>query len=112
MVHVISSPVRSYVWVLAVDLEAVVRDPLFENWLVNRVLDWLSSGGVRLPEYVTVELKLVSDGIRLRLLEAVEFEDGDFGVVGVLDEKNFSTREVMYLYKEYIEDRARRQTAL
>jgi hypothetical protein len=83
-------------------LEFVIGDAGFENWLVNRVLGWLSERGFRLPEFVVCELQLVSDGVRLRLLEVAETEDGDYGVVGVLYESNYSHQEMLYLYREYL----------
>jgi hypothetical protein len=89
-------------------LEFVIGDAGFENWLVNRVLGWLSERGFRLPEFVVCELQLVSDGVRLRLLEVAETEDGDYGVVGVLYESNYSHQEMLYLYGEYLEERAAR----
>jgi hypothetical protein len=93
--------------VLALSLEETLRDPGFENWLVNRVLNELAARGVKLPEYVVSELKPVTGGVRLRLHEAVELEDGDFGVVGILYEVNFNHQEVRYLYREYEEEKSR-----
>jgi hypothetical protein len=90
-----------------VGLERLVGDYRFEGWLVNRVLGWLSERGVRLPEFVTCELQVVSGGVRFRLLEVVEAED-DWGVVGVLYETSFSERDIEYFYREYLEERAAR----
>jgi hypothetical protein len=67
---VVFCSIEYWVW----GLESVIGDPGFENWLVNRVLGWLSERGVRLPEFIVSELQLVSDGVRLRLLEVVEFK--------------------------------------
>jgi hypothetical protein len=90
------------------ELESIIRDPRFESWLVNKVAGWLSARGVRLPEFVMCELQVVSGGVRFRLLEVVELEDGDYGVVGVLYEANYGHQEMLYLYREYLEERAAR----
>jgi hypothetical protein len=90
------------------ELESIIRDPRFESWLVNKVAGWLSARGVRLPEFVMCELQVVSGGVRFRLLEVVELEDGDYGVVGVLYEANYSHQEMLYLYREYLEERVAR----
>jgi len=88
-------------------LEEMLGDPGFENWLVNRVLNGLAARGARLPEYVVSELKPTSDGARLKLYEAVEHEDGDFGVTRILYEVNFNHLEVRYLYREYEEEKSK-----
>jgi hypothetical protein len=91
----------------SVSLEDILGDPGFENWLVNRVLNELAMRGVRLPEYVVCELKRVSDGIRMRLIEVVELEDGDYGETGVFYEVNFNHHEMKYLYDEYRAEKAK-----
>ena len=70
-------------------VEAVIGDPGFENWLVNKVLGWLRERGFRLPEFIMCELTPASEGVRFRLLEVVEAED-DWGEVRVFYEASFS----------------------
>ena len=85
----------------------ILRDPGFEGWLVDRILNDLARRGVRLPEYVACELKPVSGGVRVRLIEVVELEDGDYGETGVFYEVHFNHHEVKYLYEEYRAERAK-----
>jgi len=93
---------------MVVAVEAVIGDPGFENWLVNKVLGWLSARGFRLPEFIVSELCPTRDGVRLRLHEVVETGDGDWVAVGVLYEASFSHQELEFLYREYLEERAAR----
>jgi hypothetical protein len=92
---------------VGVGLERLVGDYRFEGWLVNKLLGLLSERGVRLPEFVTCELQVVSGGVRFRLLEVVEAED-DWGEVRVFYEASFSERAIEYFYREYLEERAAR----
>jgi len=90
------------------ELERLVRDYRFEGWLVNKLLGLLSERGVRLPEFVTCELQVVSGGVRFRLLEVAEAEDGDWGEVRVFYEASFSPQEIEFFYREYLEERSAR----
>jgi hypothetical protein len=92
-------------------VEAAMGDYGFENWLVNKVVGWLSARGFRLPEYVMCELTPTSEGVRLRLHEVVELGDGDWVAVGVFYEVSFSHQELEFLYREYLEERAVRLQA-
>jgi hypothetical protein len=85
----------------------ILRDPGFEGWLVDRILNDLARRGVRLPEYVACELKPVSDGVRMRLIEFVELDDGYYGEIGVFYEVSFNHQEIKYLYEEYRAEKAR-----
>ena len=89
-------------------MERLLGDYRFEGWLVNKLLGWLRERGVRFSEFVTCELQVVSGGVRFRLLEVVETEDGDWGVVRVLYESSFSERDIEYFYREYLEERSAR----
>ena len=89
-------------------VEAVIGDPGFENWLVNKVLGWLSARGVRLPEFIMSELCPTSDGVRLRLHEVVELGGGDWVAVGVFYEVSFSHQELEFFYRGYLEERVAR----
>ena len=93
------------------ELERLVRDYRFEGWLVNKVAGWLSSRGVRLPEYVMCELQPVQGGVRFSLHEVVELGGGDWVAVGVFCEVSFSHQELEFLYREYLEERAVRLQA-
>lgn len=88
-------------------LEEALGDPGFENWLVNRVLSELAARGVKLPEYVVSELKPVSDGVRLKLVRVVKLKNGDYREAGLFREESYSFQEVLYLYREYKEEKSR-----
>ena len=93
-------------------MERLVRDYRFEGWLVNKLLGMLSERGVRLPEFIMCELTPTSGGVRLRLHEVVELEDGDWVAVGVLYEASFSHQELEFFYREYLEERAASQAPM
>ncbi len=88
-------------------LEEALGDPGFENWLVNRVLNELAARGAKLPDYVVSELKPTSDGVRLRLVRVVKLRRGDYREAGLFHEKSYSSQEVLYLYREYKEEKSR-----
>jgi hypothetical protein len=88
-------------------LEEILGDPGFENWLVNRVLNELAARGVKLPEYVVSELKPASDGVRLKLVRVVKLRRGDYREADLFHEKSYSPQEVLYLYREYEEEKSK-----